>query len=177
MENLFLSPHWGWFLILALAIHQIDEHLWPGRFRMWWNRTIFQSGHPENFPLSPKGSLLVNGPVFYGTGIVWAALGSLLGQSWVPLIFVGLFLADASLHVSYTIATGEYSPGTATGLVLYYPLIYLAINIRLEETSSIVVVVALLLGILSYSGLYLLMRRVVDSSSLLDRVFLVERPE
>jgi len=115
------NPRWLWFLVLAipvLVLHEFEENGFPGGFRRWFNLDICLSPDAES-PLTKKQLALNHMPLMVVYPVV-----AFVGARWPWFGLAGIYalVADGFLHLSATGITRRYSPGTATGLLLYMPL-------------------------------------------------------
>lgn len=114
-----IDPSWVYWLIWPIAtLHTVEEYIFPGGFLTYFNQVTFNS--PNRYlPLSAKRAFLTDALA----GIFNPILIMILGQVFFPLIFIFVFLLwmNAHFHITETIKTGKYFPGTITALVLYVP--------------------------------------------------------
>jgi hypothetical protein len=156
-----LSDHPGryfWLFLALLMLHHFEELAFPGGIQRWLNETIFHSPDP--------GSPFTDGRAFVNDVVVgWGgfALAALVGTRLTWLAFVPMFVLwfDALFHVSYTIGSGRYAPGTLTALVLITPIAFYAVTDFLERdlVSYRAVALAALLGFLADASFFIALRR------------------
>jgi hypothetical protein len=105
-------------LLVIYMVHQIEEHLWPGRFRQFTNAHVFKSGS-DHWPLDIGGVALVN------IGYVWLPLALAVAWPielrWLGLGWVGLTLINGISHIATSIRFRIYNPGLVTSIVLFLP--------------------------------------------------------
>lgn len=113
------DPAWVFWLVWPMAtLHTIEEYIFPGGFLTYFNRVAFNS--PDTYlPLSAKHAFQTDAL----TGIFNPILIIIFSQVYFPLIFIFVFLlwVNAYFHITETIKTGRYFPGTVTALLLYVP--------------------------------------------------------
>lgn len=108
----------AWSLFAAIAVHELEEFAWPGGFRAWY---ISYSPHVEasmtrRFLLGINALMLAAAALsaIYFTSptmrLLWLAVGSCVGIN-------GLW------HLQATLRTRRYSPGVASGVLVYAPLV------------------------------------------------------
>jgi hypothetical protein len=106
---------WPLLLPFAYLLH-LGEEWWGGEgFPVWASRFIGRSLTDERF-------LLIN-------GIAWPLmlLGSFLAVRfpsflWLMVSFATVLLVNGVAHLLGSLASGSYSPGTITGVLIYVPL-------------------------------------------------------
>ncbi|MGB6536316.1 MAG: HXXEE domain-containing protein [Xanthobacteraceae bacterium] len=123
-----LSERALWMALLVIyMLHQIEEHLWPGGFRQFTNAHVFKSGK-DNWPVSVAGVALVN------IGYVWLPVGLAVLYPgvlrWVGLVWIGLTLINALIHIVNTIHLRIYNPGLVTSIVLFLPFTILVLTVE-----------------------------------------------
>jgi hypothetical protein len=110
-----LRRSWPLLLLAAYTLH-LAEELWGGEgFELWTERAL-------GLPVSTTRFLVLN-------GIAWPLFAALTvaalrkpALSWFPTAFGTLVAVNGVLHLLGTLATGSYSPGLVTGLLLYLPV-------------------------------------------------------
>lgn len=106
-----------WPLLLPLAyLAHLAEEWWGGEgFPLWASRFSGRTLTDERF-------LLINGvawPLMLAGCLLAVQFPSLL---WLAVSFATLLLVNGGLHLLGSVASGSYSPGTVTGVLLYLPL-------------------------------------------------------
>lgn len=99
-------------------LHIFEEFVWPGKFLAWYRD--YRPGIAAS--ITPRFAIV-------GNAILLAAalvLG-LMGPNWsrglsLWLTLAALLAANAGFHILGAIRMQDYSPGVATGLLLYIPL-------------------------------------------------------
>jgi hypothetical protein len=108
-----------WTLLPAFLIHQFEEYSWPGGFRAWYNREIFDSRDPEK-PLTRTLAFIVNVPLTWT--LLIAAANYQTEWPWITFTAVGIVFANSWLHISMAVIKKMYIPGTMTSILLLLPL-------------------------------------------------------
>lgn len=102
-------------LFVAALAHVVEEYVLPGGFLGWMHAAI------------PGAAAAVTPPVAVGVNVAFLSLlavAALAGPA-LPLLALtaaALAMVNGMAHVAGTAATGRYSPGLVTGVVLYQPL-------------------------------------------------------
>jgi hypothetical protein len=134
-------------LLAVYMLHQIEEHLWPGRFRQFTNAHVFKSGN-DNWPVDIGGVALIN------IGFVWLPIAAAAlcphALRWVGLGWVGLTLVNGLTHIATSIRLRCYNPGLVTSLVLFLPftISVLAAEARRDALSVGEIALVLVAGVL-----------------------------
>jgi hypothetical protein len=107
--------------LLALLAHQYEEYVDPGYFPGQFNRGMFKSDSPRNYPLNPQTAMIINTALAYPF-----YLGPVLFRrpKWLGLAAVLLGWSQAVLHgmVLPRKAGDRYGPGFLTALLLHVPI-------------------------------------------------------
>jgi hypothetical protein len=106
---------------IALLVHQYEEYEDPGYFPGQFNRGIFKSDQPRNFPLNTHTAMCINTAVAYPVyalpvlfpKIKWLGIG--------PVLF-GMSQAVGHGVVFPTISRSKYSPGFLASIFLHVPI-------------------------------------------------------
>jgi hypothetical protein len=125
-------------LPVALATHIAEE--WFAGFTDWARVTI-------NIDIDAAQFLTVNliGLVLF---TIVSAIAYLDARSaWIGVSLTALFCVNAALHAGLSIATGAYSPGTISGLLLYVPLSVIIFRWAAMNMSRSAVAGAILFGV------------------------------
>jgi hypothetical protein len=108
----------AWSLFAAIAVHELEEFVWPGGFRAWY---ISYSPHVEP-SMTPRFLVGINTLILAAAALsaiyftsptmrlLWLAVGSAVGINGV-------------WHLQATLRARRYSPGVATGALIYAPLV------------------------------------------------------
>jgi hypothetical protein len=105
-----------WTPLLAVAAHIFEEFVFPGSFASWYRRC-----RPDDPTITTRRLVVANSILAF-----FAVCAGLLGptrygmQVW--LIVMGSLFANSIFHLRATLRMREYSPGSATSLLIYMPL-------------------------------------------------------
>ncbi len=133
-----------WLHISILMIHQFEEYRFPGGLKKWMAEVRLKSkGLDTN--LFDKTSLRVN-MGSWGQLTLFALLG--LAVPWPAFIYLFISLNNAIFHISYTVFTWRYSPGTLTSVLLLIPLVVFAsyLGIKNEMITTWQFILTFLIG-------------------------------
>jgi hypothetical protein len=72
--------------------------------------------------LSTARFLVLNGIVWPLFAVLTVAVVKKRALSWFLTTFASVMVVNGALHVLGSLATGSYSPGLVTSLVLYFPI-------------------------------------------------------
>jgi hypothetical protein len=107
--------------LVALLAHQYEEYVEPGYFPGQFNRGMFKSDSPRNYPLNPQTAMIINTALAYPF-----YLGPVLLRrpKWLGLATVILGWSQVLLHgiVIPRRAGDRYGPGFITALLLHLPI-------------------------------------------------------
>jgi hypothetical protein len=109
----YRDPPLAWLLVAAYAAHVVEE--WVGGFPEW---LALVAGAPL-----PRVAFVAINAAAMGA-IISATRAAIRHDSlgWMAIAIAALLFANGVLHILGSIATGAYSPGLFTGVVLYLPL-------------------------------------------------------
>jgi len=137
-----------WIQIPIYLLHQFEEHSWPGGFKRFVNKEIFNVENGE-YPLNDRIIFWINVPIIWILMPIFAALSfyNLFFGLWIPIFAV----FNSLTHVIGAIVKRKYNPGLFVSVVLGIPvaiytlwLFYTLINIPLIVTLLSLLVVLLL---------------------------------
>jgi hypothetical protein len=137
-----------WIQIPIYLLHQFEEHSWPGGFKKFVNKEIFNVEAGE-YPLNDTNIFWINVPIVWVLMPIFAALSytSLFFGLWIP--YFAFF--NSLTHVIGAIVKRKYNPGLFVSLVLGIPvatytlwLFYTLIHVPLIITLLSLLVVLLL---------------------------------
>ncbi len=137
-----------WIQIPIYLLHQFEEHSWPGGFKRFVNKEIFNVEKGE-YPLNDRIIFWINVPIIWILMPIFAALSfyNLFFGLWIPIFAV----FNSLTHVIGAIVKRKYNPGLFVSVVLGIPvaiytlwLFYTLINIPLIVTLLSILVVLLL---------------------------------
>lgn len=105
----------------ALLVHQYEEYVDPGYFPGQFNRGVFKSATPRNYPLNTNTAMLINTAFaypYYLAPILFPRV------KWVGLSPVIFGIAQAVGHglIFPRISGARYSPGFLASLLLHVPI-------------------------------------------------------
>jgi len=106
-----------WAPLAAASLHIVEEFVLPGGFPAW--DRAYRPGLRRS--ITPRFHIVINGlllMVCYDAG----ALGRSPWGIGLWLTVTALLFANAVWHLVGAVRTRSYSPGMATGLLLYVPL-------------------------------------------------------
>ncbi len=108
-----------WAALPALMLHQFEEYVFPGGFLSWMNKDVFGS-ESDTTPLSPRAAFVIN--VILGWPL-YAAVGFVnLEQMWFVMPAMGILFVNAWFHITLSLSSGRYSPGTFSSIMITLPL-------------------------------------------------------
>jgi Protein of unknown function with HXXEE motif len=140
--------------LMALMAHQYEEYVQPGYFPGQFNRGLFNSDSPRNYPLNPQTAMVINTALaypFYLAPVLFPA------KRWLGLAPVLVGWSQIVLHgiVIPAKAGAKYGPGIVTALLLHLPIgigylkaVDQPISKRDWATGSIGAVVSALFGVI-----------------------------
>jgi hypothetical protein len=107
--------------LMALMAHQYEEYVQPGYFPGQFNRGLFNSDSPRNYPLNPQTAMVINTALaypFYLAPVLFPA------RRWLGLAPVLVGWAQIVLHgiVIPRKAGAKYGAGVLTALLLHLPI-------------------------------------------------------
>ncbi|WP_367606290.1 HXXEE domain-containing protein [Legionella sp. W05-934-2] len=108
-----------WFQFPVYLVHQFEEHFYPGHFREFINKEIFNSPYPDS-PLTPSAVFWINTIVIWCLFPLCAVLAQNISLSFGILLPVfGLF--NATLHIIMFVVKKRYNPGLIVSAFVNYP--------------------------------------------------------
>jgi hypothetical protein len=107
--------------LMALMAHQFEEYVYPGYFPGQFNRGLFNSDSPRNYPLNPQTAMVINTCLaypFYVAPVLfpknrWLGLTPVL-VGWSQIVLHGIVIPRK--------AGAKYGPGVVTALLLHLPI-------------------------------------------------------
>lgn len=121
-----------WLSFVAILLHQFEEYRWPGYFPGVFNRALFKSKSPDNYPLNKQSAMIINVviayvfyllPIFFPS-VVWLGMAPVL-MGFFQIIFHGV--------VINTRAKSIYNPGLASAIFVHLPIGVWYINCVYEQ--------------------------------------------
>ncbi|MEK4850415.1 HXXEE domain-containing protein [Paenibacillus sp. FSL H7-0756] len=126
----YLLLNWGeiprinsilWLSLVAILLHQFEEYRWPGYFPGIFNKALFKSESPDNYPLNKQSAMIINVviayvfyllPVFFPS-VVWLGMAPVL-MGFFQIIFHGVVVNIR--------AKSMYNPGLVSAIVVHLPV-------------------------------------------------------
>jgi hypothetical protein len=106
---------------IALLVHQYEEYEDPGYFPGQFNRGMFKSDQPRNYPLNTHNAMCINTAIAYP----FYALPVLLPKTkWLGIAPVVFGMTQAVGHgvVFPVLSRTKYSPGFLASIFLHTPI-------------------------------------------------------
>jgi len=137
-----------WIQIPIYLLHQFEEHSWPGGFKKFVNKEIFNIETGE-YPLNDTNIFWINVPIIWVLMPIFAALSyvNLFFGLWIPYFAV----FNSLTHLIGAVVKRKYNPGLFVSLVLGIPvaiytlwLFYSLVNVPLIITLLSILAVLLL---------------------------------
>src|SRR4051794_27333074 len=112
-------PLLAWSLTIAAVVHIFEEFVYPGGFTRWWC-----AYRPDIAPsVTNRFLVLINVFLVGFNAIVAIAVQAPRGNGVaIWLLMAALLAGNGVFHVIGSIATGRYSPGMISGVLIYVPL-------------------------------------------------------
>jgi hypothetical protein len=107
-----------WLLPLAYACHILEE--WFGGFPEWLAVIV-------GSPLPRPAFVAINTAAMAAMILAARAATRRESHGWMAVAIATILLVNGIAHVLASLATGTYSPGLITGVVLYLPLAQLSL--------------------------------------------------
>jgi hypothetical protein len=109
----YRDPLLVWLCVAAYAAHVVEE--WLGGFPEWVTIVVGQS--------LPRVAFVIINAVALALGIAAARAATQRDSSgWMAIAMGTILLVNGVAHILGSVATGTYSPGLFTGVILYLPL-------------------------------------------------------
>ncbi len=137
-----------WIQIPIYLLHQFEEHSWPGGFKNFVNKEIFNVEVGE-YPLNDINIFWINVPIIWVLMPIFASLSyvNLFFGLWIPYFAV----FNSLTHVIGAVIKHKYNPGLFVSVVLGIPvaiytlwLFYNLVNVPLIITLLSILAVLLL---------------------------------
>jgi len=137
-----------WIQIPIYLLHQFEEHYWPGGFKKFVNKEIFNVEVGE-YPLNDTNIFWINVPIIWVLMPIFASLSyiNLFFGLWIPYFAV----FNSLTHLIGAVVKRKYNPGLFVSLVLGIPvaiytlwLFYSLVNVPLIITLLSILAVLLL---------------------------------
>jgi hypothetical protein len=105
----------------ALLVHQYEEYQDPGWFPGQFNRGLFKSDSPRNYPLNTNTGMCINTAIGYPFYIVPILFPKVRWLGLSPVLF-GMAQAVGHGVIFPRIAGDKYSPGFLASALLHVPI-------------------------------------------------------
>lgn len=107
-----------WLQIPLYMLHQFEEHAWPGGFKSYINRKIFNVIDREA-PLNDERIFWINIPIIWVLMPLCAIFSRfcLVIGAWIPFFAV----INSLTHIFVLVAKREYNPGAVVSLLVNIP--------------------------------------------------------
>ena len=105
----------------ALLIHQYEEYQDPGWFPGQFNRGLFKSDSPRNYPLNTNTGMCINTAIAYPVYIAPVVFPKARWLGLAPVLF-GMSQAVGHGVIFPRIAGDTYSPGFLASALLHVPI-------------------------------------------------------
>jgi hypothetical protein len=106
---------------IALLVHQYEEYEDPGYFPGQFNRGMFKSDQPRNFPLNTHTAMCINTAIAYPVYALPVVFPKIKWLGIGPVIF-GMSQAVAHGVIIPAISRSKYSPGFLASIFLHVPI-------------------------------------------------------
>ena len=106
---------------IALLVHQYEEYEDPGYFPGQFNRGIFKSDQPRNYPLNTNTAMCINTAVAYPFYIAPIVFPNVRWLGLPPVLF-GISQSVGHGVIFPRIANAKYSPGFLASILLHVPI-------------------------------------------------------
>lgn len=113
--------------LIALLVHQYEEYEDPGFFPGQFNRGLFKSDQPLNYPLNTQNAMCINTAIAYPFYALPVLLPKVKWLGIAPVLF-GMSQAVGHGVIFPVLSRSKYSPGFLASIFLHVPigLAYLA---------------------------------------------------
>ena len=105
----------------ALLVHQYEEYVDPGWFPGQFNRGLFKSDTPRNYPLNTNTGMCINTAIAYPVYIAPVVFPKARWLGLAPVLF-GMSQAVGHGIIFPRIAGDKYSPGFLASALLHVPI-------------------------------------------------------
>lgn len=103
-----------------LMLHQFEEYVYPGGFKEYFNKNIYNPFGLFRNKLNDKGIFWIN--VVFGWGMNILVLLFFKTMPIAVLTVVAILFINGILHFAVTFRTQYYNPGVISGAILFLPL-------------------------------------------------------
>jgi hypothetical protein len=106
---------------IALLVHQYEEYEDPGYFPGQFNRGMFKSDQPRNFPLNTHTAMCINTAIAYPVYALPVLFPRVKWLGMGPVLF-GMSQAVAHGVIIPVASRSKYSPGFLASIFLHVPI-------------------------------------------------------
>jgi hypothetical protein len=107
---------WPLLLPMAACLHVFEEFVWPGGFPSWYR------AYRPKLAASMTSMFFVKINVIFLSFAIWGAVRGLSNDFGMWIVVCGVQVSNSLWHLNGTVKMRRYSPGTVTGIFLYWPL-------------------------------------------------------
>ena len=126
-----------WLPLAAVALHLVEEFVWPGGFADW-----YRAYRPARAVSVTTAFLWWINAVLVALAIAPVVLGATRQGIALWLVVASVGAANGAFHLWATLAWRRYSPGLVTGVLVYVPLalagFWYAVTTRAVPPSALV---------------------------------------
>ncbi len=112
-----MSTGFLWLPIAAVALHLIEEFVWPGGFPEWYRHYP-----PDRVTKVSTQLLVIVNVVFVALALLPPLIGATPRGFGMWMVVAAVAAANGIFHVVAVARTHQYSPGVVTGIAVYLPL-------------------------------------------------------
>jgi hypothetical protein len=109
-----------WLQFPVYLVHEFEEHTYPGGFKQFVNRTVFQV-YDQDIPLTVERVFWINILAVWFLFPLTAVAAQLIHPAF-GILTPCFSLVNASLHIVGAIIKRTYNPGLVASIFLNYPL-------------------------------------------------------
>lgn len=111
-----------WLNLIFLCLHQFEEYRFPGYFPGMMNTVMFDSKHPDRYPLNENTAFIINVGIGWGSYLPAALFAE--RASWLGIATMLVSLGNVLAHAFLFNLKGKtmYNPGMLTAVLLFLPL-------------------------------------------------------
>lgn len=118
MDTMGSLIFWIWLQFPIYLIHEFEEHVFPGKFKVFINKEIFHAS--KNIPLDDKKIFWSNIIAIWFVFPTCAALAQTVSPAYgILIVYFALF--NASTHILIACILRKYNPGLLASIFLNYP--------------------------------------------------------
>src|SRR5689334_11703275 len=139
-----MSTGFLWLPLVAVALHLVEEFVWPGGFTEWYRH------YPPDrvTKVSTQFIVLIN-IAFVALALSPPLIGATPRGFAMWMVVAAVAAANAIFHLIAVARTRQYSPGVVTGVAAYLPLAVIggAYLTRLHLISTGTLLEAIFMGV------------------------------